>query len=374
MVVQDPPVCSRCIDQPESVHKLEQHVRISQSASDSIKPPANIVDGACSHISLSHPLSPEPNRIGNAKAGPRLMPPWMASLYPRPPSSNSHTSIRPRRRSTLPTRTTASTLFATPPLYPVARDSAGASLEEPSSVLCAEDGRKSPEGAPSRPSQAMSVTDTNKPFNAEQDTPDVQVQAQPASGTLYTNSEAVSDSQEAAFQEVGEPKLMRSFPGSLIKRNNLVAKRRYSLRRPSAATSINGTGTFRESSKSSTFHESVPWPPQDTAPAKRSMVKDLASFFSNGATRVKSGMPGSGSSSSSANGSRRSSSTKIKTKTDGKQTAVASEKTCERCGADITDLSFVRRESRVAVTWSSGKPDRICQSCKAETTIPGAWT
>jgi hypothetical protein len=161
-------------------------------------------------------------------------------------------------------------------------------------------------------------------------------------------------------------------PGSLIKRNNPVAKRRYSLRRPSAANSIIGTGTVRDSYKSSTFHESVPSPPQDTAPAKRSMVKDLASFFSNGATRAKSTLPGSGG---SANGSRRSSSTKIKTKTDGKQTAVANEKTCERCGADITDLSSARpRDSRVAVAWSSGKPDRICQSCKAESTIPGAWT
>nr|KAK5441331.1 hypothetical protein LTR18_007175 [Exophiala xenobiotica] len=373
MVVQDPPVCSRCIDQPESVHKLEQHVRISQSASDSIKPPANIVDGACSVISLSHPLSPEPNSIENAKGGPRLMPPWMASLYPRQPSSNSHISIRPRRRSTLPRRTVASTLFATPPQYPVARDSAGVSLEESSPVLSAEDGRKSPEGALSRPSRTTSIPDTNKELNAEQDTPDVQVQVQvqPASGTLYTNSEAVSDSQEAAFQEVSEPKLMRSLPGSLIRRNNPVANRRYSLRRPSAANSIIGTGTVRDSYKSSTFHESVPSPPQDTAPAKRSMVKDLASFFSNGATRAKSSLPGSGS---SVNGSRRSSSTKIKTKTDGKQTAVANDKTCERCGADVTDLSSVRRESRVAVTWSSGKPDRICQSCKAETTIPGAWT
>jgi hypothetical protein len=371
MVVQDPPVCSRCIDQPESVHKLEQHVRISQSASDSIKPPANIVDGACSVISLSHPLSPEPNSIRNAKAGPRLMPPWMASLYPRQPSSNSHASIRPRRRSTLPTRTTASTLFATPPQYPVARDSAGVSLEDPSPVLSAEDDRKTPEGALSRPSRTTSAPDTNEQLNAEQDTPDVQVQVQPASGTLYTNSEAISDSQDAALQETGEPKLMRSLPGSLIKRNNPVAKRRYSLRRPSAAISIIGTGTVRYSYKSSTFHESVPSPPQDTAPAKRSMVKDLASFFSNGATRAKSTLPGSGG---SVNGSRRSSSTKIKTETDGKQTAVGNGKICERCGADITDLSPVRRESRVAVTWSSGKPDRICQSCKAETTIPGAWT
>ncbi|KAJ9496870.1 hypothetical protein H2202_007647 [Exophiala xenobiotica] len=372
MVVQDPPVCSRCIDQPESVHKLEQHVRILRSASDSIKPPANIVDGACSLISLSHPLSPEPNSISNAKAGHRLMPPWMASLYPRQPSSNGHTSIRPRRGSTLPTRTTASTLFATPPQYPVARDSAGVSLEEPSPVLSAEDRRKSPGGAPSRPSRTTSIPDTNKQLNVEQDRPDVQVQ--PPSGTPYTNSETISDSQDAVLQEIDEPKLMRSLPGSLIRRNNPVANRRYSLRRPSATNSIIGsrTGTVRDSYKSLTFHESVPSPPQDTAPAKRSMVRDLASFFSNGATRAKSTLPGSGG---SVNGSRRSSSTKIKTKTDGKQTAVANEKTCERCGADVTDHSSVRpRDSRVAVTWSSIKPDRICQSCKAETTIPGAWT
>jgi len=363
MVVEDPPVCSRCIDQPESVHKLEQHIRISQSAADSIKPPANIVDGACSVISLSDPLNLEPNGISNAKAGPRLMPPWMASLRPRQLSSNRPTSIRPRRRSTLPTRTTGSTLFSTPPQYPGTRDSAGMSLKEPSPVLSSEDGRKSPDALQRRTSQVVSVPDTNKQLIAEQDR--LEVQIRPGSGTLYANSEGLSASQDAALQEIGEPKLIRSLPGSLIKRNNPVAKRRYSLRKPSAESSM--IGTIGDSSKSSTFHEPVSVPLQDIAPAKRSMVKDLASFFSNGATKAKSALPGSGS--GSVNGSRRSSSIKIKT--DGKQTVI-NEKTCERCGAEIPDLS-ARRESRVALTWSSGKPDRICQSCKAETTIPGAW-
>lgn len=228
--------------------------------------------------------------------------------------------------------------------------------------MSSEDCRKSPEAVLRRTSRAVSVPDTNKQLIAEQDPPEVQIQ--PASGTLYINREGLSDSQDAALLEVGEPKLMRSLPGSLIKRNNLVASRRYSLRKPSTANSM--IGSIRDSSKSSTFHELVSVPLQDIAPAKRSVVKDLASFFSNGATKAKSALPGGGS----VNGSRRSSSIKIKT--EGKQTGI-NEKACERCGADIPDLS-TRRESRVAVTWSSGKPDRICQSCTAETTIPGAWT
>ncbi|OAL26246.1 hypothetical protein AYO22_04424 [Fonsecaea multimorphosa] len=65
MIVKDPPVCSRCADQPESLAKLEQHVRVPRKGSDSVLPPKGLLDGASSRLSLTNPLDPEANRLGN---------------------------------------------------------------------------------------------------------------------------------------------------------------------------------------------------------------------------------------------------------------------------------------------------------------------
>jgi hypothetical protein len=56
MVVNEPPVCSRCSDRPESLTKLEQHVRLSKTPTSEIVMPKHLIGSVGSRISLSDPL------------------------------------------------------------------------------------------------------------------------------------------------------------------------------------------------------------------------------------------------------------------------------------------------------------------------------
>ncbi|EXJ55011.1 uncharacterized protein A1O5_12750, partial [Cladophialophora psammophila CBS 110553] len=122
MIVKDPPVCSRCADRPDSLTKLEQHVRTSRKGSESVMPPKRLLDGASSRISLTDPLNPHANKIGAVHQRHRMQPPWMTLL-----PSNRHAGSTPSDHSTpkqhdsplLTQGTRYSTPFTTPPQSPM---------------------------------------------------------------------------------------------------------------------------------------------------------------------------------------------------------------------------------------------------------------
>ncbi|EHY54664.1 hypothetical protein ABEF92_003152 [Exophiala dermatitidis] len=143
MTVAEPPVCSGCRVEPESLKKLEQHVRkvpdlYPGNEQTTAKAPAGLLDGDGSRISLTHPLSAQANEIGPSQDNDvyRPMPPWMSLLPSVRKSRNGQPEEqhqeqcersagerqRFRRRSTFPSvdATNSSTPFATPPQHPVA--------------------------------------------------------------------------------------------------------------------------------------------------------------------------------------------------------------------------------------------------------------
>lgn len=95
MTVTEPPVCARCSDSPDSVTKLEQHLRASKTPPSEIKTPTPLMTSPSSMISLSHPLDRDPPGHHNHSSKSRTLPSWM-SLLPsqkRPdPSGKPHAS------------------------------------------------------------------------------------------------------------------------------------------------------------------------------------------------------------------------------------------------------------------------------------------
>lgn len=105
MILQEPPVCSRCSDSPASIEKLEQHADVLKRPKEQTRPPKRILEGSSGHVSLEQPLSKEANFVTNdplkCTSTSRSLPAWM-SLLP----SQKNAEIHPPKHSIMQRRST----------------------------------------------------------------------------------------------------------------------------------------------------------------------------------------------------------------------------------------------------------------------------
>lgn len=396
MIVSDPPVCFRCHIQPESLSKLEQHVRTSQSSSDAVTPPARLLDGASSRVSLIDPLNPEANRVVNPDHGPRMLPPWMSLL----PSNRQPGALPPktsplRRRSTFSDRdmNRNSTPFVTPPQCPTTRTEGNNALRSPS------------------PLSLTSLSGLSKELNREdrRDKSTQEGRQLPGRSPEFTKegySQHLRPQPQVLFHRTSEePKdYAASASKNFLKRRLSGHRAKYQpLRRCSAATVISPSLPVTSpvgscaSTKSNTHVLS-----QGFSPAKAPFMKELSGFFTSRAEKRKWILPSRVGMSNSGpradverKGGGSASSSNARTKLDTTQLHGTSnprvngkdpievDSARERCGVDMQDW-WVRRESRslyqdededefADTDAGADGGRRICQSCKAGSTIPGAW-
>ncbi|KAI1617309.1 hypothetical protein EDD37DRAFT_38563 [Exophiala viscosa] len=279
MITQDPPVCSRCRSQPESIPKLEQHVKTSPVEPESIRLPRDLLDGAASVVSISRPLDPKANKIGPTRDGPRWMPPWMALLPSRRTSTN-HDSEKSglSRHSTVPARIARAVPSARLTPLPKPTDSTRGGLEQRPA------GTQVPAFLP----------------DAHFDGRDTAAEAVELLNT--TPDESMDDGVPA---------------GLFLRRTSLKLKRRYPLRKHSERES-NG-----KSPRSCT--------PEDISPTNTSLVRELSGFFSDRADKEKLILPSRVGETS----------TRPKAQIDigGKETPNVATRNCDRCGADLPDIT-----------------------------------
>lgn len=289
MTVEDPPVCSRCRNQPKSVAKLEQLVRAPQVEAESIKVPQNLMDGAASVVSIEAPLDPAANRIRPTGDGTRWMPPWMALL---------------------PSRRTSTTC-----------DSPRSSWSRRSSPV--SPGKLRPYNCSRFPRQLMAPES-----GLERGTAGDQMLP------LWSATHSVEPATSAT--KAGTVDLLRTTadesmeddvtPGIFLRRTSAALKRRYPVRKPSATNS----------SAASPREACTPIFSQNISRTNTSLVKELSVFFSN---RVDEGnliLP-----------SRVSESgvwTKAKLGVSSMKTRGGAAQNCDRCGLDMPDSSSQRRE------------------------------
>lgn len=246
IITREPPVCSRCGDEPESIPRLEQHVRTSRSEPQSIKVPL-----ALTTLSMDRPLSTSVTSPGNTSKEPMLSPPWMtllpASRYRRPHYTGCAVLAR---RSTFPAFETMAlstpcrtrTVQIVDPLGAPSEVAAGSSREAT--------------GSPSPPSAVENIVQ------------------RPVSQTFST-LQSPSDGREEAPTHSNGP----------LKRNASMHTRRFSFRKPSTASSI--ASTSPESCGSTKSH--TPIPSQDISPRKVPFIKEVSEFFTNRTATGKRG-------------------------------------------------------------------------------------
>ncbi|KAK6382158.1 hypothetical protein LTS17_004044 [Exophiala oligosperma] len=98
-----------------------------------------------------------------------------------------------------------------------------------------------------------------------------------------------SSQETAAGTKPKDKALVDTGTATPVKCEDSVAKRRRSLRKPSTTASVIAM-TPKDSGTASRPLESAP-PSQDTVPVRRSIVKDLANFFSGGSTKPRNMAP-----------------------------------------------------------------------------------
>ncbi|KIV79169.1 hypothetical protein PV11_06746 [Exophiala sideris] len=279
MIIENPPVCSRCRSDPASIPKLEQHVKAPPAEAESINVPRDLLDGAGSVVSITRPLDPEANTIGIAKDRSRWIPPWMR-LLPSRRTSTDHDpeQSRLRRHSTVPARiarTVPSTQFSS---RPGVNDNTRGSLSQ---TLAGKQG-------------ATSLHDSHS------DEPETIADAV----DLLNTSPSESIDEEVP-------------PGIFLRRTSLSLKRRYPLRKRSTAESNGGS-------------PSGSYTPKDMSPTNTSLVRELSGFFSHRADKGKPVLPGR----------VRGTGTwpKVKLGVDGKEIASRAARKCDRCGVAMPDI------------------------------------
>ncbi|KIW15341.1 hypothetical protein PV08_05387 [Exophiala spinifera] len=259
MTVQSPPVCPRCSEQPESLDKLEQHVRASQSEPEVIKAPANVVNGQNALISLSQPLDSEANKAGEVLESP---------IY------GEKDSLRRRRRSTLPAITKVPAPVSMSSRLPVNEVKSSHIKEEPFSILPKSDKRVTVDDTPPV-SGHDAVLDSAEAdaFTACNANTKTQIAIDRRSSDLMSTS----TSRDTASTNSKEAKPTATELNSTVKRENSVIKRRRSPRKQSTVASTIATTKDKPPEPGSM---------QDTVPTRRSIVKELANFFSSGTSKT----------------------------------------------------------------------------------------
>ncbi|KIY00036.1 uncharacterized protein Z520_04674 [Fonsecaea multimorphosa CBS 102226] len=341
MIVKDPPVCSRCADQPESLAKLEQHVRVPRKGSDSVLPPKGLLDGASSRLSLTNPLDPEANRLGNVSQRHQMPTPWMTLLSSDRRGEPFGTPLQKQGRA-------YSTSFTTAPQSPGVIH--GVSRPEfsrlPRPGLSKRLPILSPESVAASHThlveQIPAGSSNHQEFEAS---PPTQSSASPSQCLRTPASDYADRSQSDAR--------------SRIRRSISTTKAINPFRRSSTAKSSLAPA---ESCGPAKMH--TPQSSQDNVPGRAPFFKDLSAFFN---LRSKAGKPSP---------PRRFSPVSTRANESGSSL----DRACQRCGVDMSDW-WVRRQSGAQSRDSEGdrgRPvDRICESCKAAGTVaramPGAW-
>ncbi|EXJ85603.1 hypothetical protein A1O1_05969 [Capronia coronata CBS 617.96] len=353
MTVDEPPVCSRCSIEPQSLAKLEQHVRRSRSKSAVIHAPAGLLDGAGWTVSLSDPLNPEANKIGIKSHGSRSMPPWMSLLpsvrrqkeHPQPQSQPQEES---QRRSKVPYLDTA--------------DSSKPCQTRPQDPDSLDQSSKLPSALSPVPSQQS----TNAPLVLQLQPPPQGISHKPSQGhQAIAPSNARANLQPSPFQtglntlqrRADEPKGARPCSTPPIQRSLSIQRRIDSLSR---ATITKNTPPASSGGACSWSKSQDPMPSQDIAPAKSPLYKELSGFF---ATRAAGGK---WTQSYTQNTARISTPSRI-----------SRMRACDHCGADMSDW-WLGRASDVEADRNNNqgqgqghgdgvgfRTQRVCSGCKA---------
>lgn len=291
MVVEDPPVCSRCREDPKSVPRLEQHVRVSKTPSSEIKFPKRLVNQA-GVISLSDPLNVISSTVTNSKQMFHLTPVWMSLL----PSRRKSFGINPRqsmtnRRSTFPEYGRAQ--LSTPALIPSERV-VRTSFEESHAQ------KSSPTGPTTSPVHSPIIQFLADPQLKDNDVrktnsspgpweprgsprvlgstdylplvPDRGLRGNPSHQHVPAGNH-VGHSTAQDSQGVVDGNRRQSFSQQLFSRSNSLQRRRFSLRKtPTPSNSVSAGSCSSEKSHS-------PVPSQDISPARTPLLKELSSFL-----------------------------------------------------------------------------------------------
>lgn len=293
ILVDEPPVCLRCSEQPESAPKLEQHVRVTKTPSMVIKVPKRLVNQT-GLISLSNPLEASTDKGSNGERLPQLTPTWM-SLLPssRKPFVGSACQYMLNRCSTSPGYETTqfSTPFTTRPGRLTQSDSKEIPSQEPSPTTPVppshrppiKDPRIDPLLATKDVSQADSEPgrrDARYPRGAPGPVehhplgPDRGIRGQsPPHHLPDSNSVSTTADQEILQVAPFDRSNRHSFSQQLFNRSNSFQRRRFSIRKiPTASTIVPAGSCGIEKSHS-------PTPSQDISPARAPLLRELSSFF-----------------------------------------------------------------------------------------------
>lgn len=291
MVVDDPPVCSRCSEDPDSAPRLEQHVRVSKTPGTGIRVPKRLVNQA-GMISLSDPLNVISSTVSNSKQLSHLTPVWMSLL----PSSRKSFGNNPRqsmtnRRSTFPEY--GRTQLSKPPSTP-SEEVVHTSFQE-SHVQ-----KSSPTGPITSPVHAPIIQSLADPQLKDNDVrkssplpgpweprgsprllgsidhlplvPDQRLRGQ-SSHQHVPASNHVGRSTAQNNQDIVDRNDRQSFSQQLFSRSNSLQRHRFSLRKtPTSSTIISAGSCSPEKSHS-------PVPSQDISPARAPLLKELSSFL-----------------------------------------------------------------------------------------------
>ncbi|KIW73218.1 hypothetical protein PV04_01352 [Phialophora macrospora] len=348
MVVQEPPVCPRCANEPESVAKLEQHVRRPSNNLGGARTPRGLLEGTFERVSLIDPLNSNANKIGRSSSGRRMPPAWM-SLLPSNRSSITGPSEMPgpltkmapsARQGKAP-----STTFVTSPQSPQTQ-LGDLLLRTPPSLSLNDRASYTPQPSPDSTTRRHIHTIEEAPA-ALSDQEGMGMTASRQWSTSQTRNLSTSTGASSVSQS------SQPGPTNRMWRSFSISRGINNLKRPSTSKPIAAPSDSCGLLKSRT-----------AAPGKTAFLKELAEFFNPRAKTGKLILPsrvGGGSGSVHVDQSATS------TPERG-----GSEMICGRCGVDMSDW-WVRREPNVrGQDDHRGHGHQICESCKDAGTMPGA--
>ncbi|KIW78239.1 hypothetical protein Z517_08073 [Fonsecaea pedrosoi CBS 271.37] len=357
MIVEEPPVCSRCVDLPESLAKLEQHVRAPRNRPGKVIHPKGLLDGASSRLSLTDPLNPDANRLGAANQKHTMHPPWLVlqsskrhAEFMSPYQSGPQLHQTPRQKQS----TASSTPFATPPQ----------SLKAAELSSCPNIPHQLPLDLAEQPSTPLVGTVTASWVRPGTH---LSVDSSKSQGLQFSAStgSSTSPSQHLITSPSDEPRWLQTGSLSRIRRSFSTTKALNPFRRASTTKSfLPPVGSCGPTE----MH--TPLPSQDIAPARSPIFKELSAFFTS---RSKTGK---------VILQRRVSPDSTKATESGSYTPDKTilDRACERCGMDLSDWWVRREESGAQSRDNEGHRDhtgRFCEDCIAtglmSRAMPGAW-
>ena len=282
-------MCNRCIDLPDSIHKLEQHaavMKLPQTGRNKSKSP----DGTTPRVSIFSPLQTEPESV---RADPprsldavKQQPQWM-SLLP----SNRNPHIQPPRHSALRRQsesphlnsTRYSTPFSTPPENPTMQDQNGKPLPTPMSLCLSKSlpttlSRRCPGEWPSSQSFIGSVSGSEVtiegaviPANSISDQP-----LQPLKGTRLSTANIMPS--EKVTPKIDGPEQEQSKHSSSIPSVINSAKMPLVKLRRSDLHNFHGRSFHQTKTRNFSMADCMPEVP-DAARHKPAYFKELSDFF-----------------------------------------------------------------------------------------------